>query len=289
MTNGWPFDRGMQRAMRIVRAIQRRRREPDAYCIVEERRAKLRLALNLHHDVHWTMYYFSRPLLRATRRAGEFLFAARSLEPEETFVDIGANFGLFTLQIARLQPQRRIVAVEPFPVIADSLERSIEANQFRHVSVLRTALAERVGEAELFVDQCNFGGHALRRRSSNNGEPVRVPMATFDAAIDSAGLTDGGSIGVVKIDVEGAESKVVAGMTGFLDQGHRPRIICEVRGPRPWRGAAGKPFDRTTAGQVISFLGGYGYRPYTLDPDGLPRPVEHERIRGLMDIALLPD
>jgi FkbM family methyltransferase len=77
-----------------------------------------------------------------------------SLANDDVIVDIGAGFGSFTVPIALLFPQCRIYAYEPYPVMADALERAIQMFGLINVKLMRSAfgIVPDRAEPELFLN-----------------------------------------------------------------------------------------------------------------------------------------
>jgi FkbM family methyltransferase len=128
-----------------------------------------------------------------------------------TFVDIGANVGLYSLFVAaRAGDRARILAIEPQPGILDRLRFNLAANPAANVKVLPIALADREGTADLVLDANDSGGTHLDKHMASrgpDGRVVPVPCKTLRGALAEAGVT---AVDALKIDVEGAEDLVLA-------------------------------------------------------------------------------
>jgi FkbM family methyltransferase len=136
---------------------------------------------------------------------------ARLLRPGDTFVDCGANIGLWSLVAAPLVgPDGNVIAFEPNPDTAMRL--SAHAGQSPVIEVHRAALSDRPGSLSLAL-----GNHHNVTRVSEHGE-ISVPAMTLDAALKRA--ANG-----IKIDVEGCELQVLMGAQEALS--HRPWIVVE--------------------------------------------------------------
>ena len=159
------------------------------------------------------------------------------------FVDIGANHGYFTLLAASLVgPSGRVVAFEPNPRVFAQLRTHVDLNHFDdRVRLEPCALADRheVG-APLFVSQVasNSGlssltpaAAALSSHDLSASATVPVTVETFDRWLAGSALL---VIDLVKIDVEGAEARVIAGMTDSLASGRIRALIVETA----WLGEA---------------------------------------------------
>jgi FkbM family methyltransferase len=158
------------------------------------------------------------------------------LGPGMTFVDVGANRGLFTLLGAYcVGPTGRVLAIEPNPNVVNPLRAHIAWNGFNGwVEVVQTALTDREGEADLTLPtdptetalaSLQPSPFALKHRLLDPERMVRVRTMTFDALIAGLG---GAAVDLVKIDAENAEDLVVGGMRETLKH-HPPRaVICET-------------------------------------------------------------
>jgi FkbM family methyltransferase len=148
----------------------------------------------------------------------------RSLREGDHVWDVGANIGYVALVAARIVGSSgRVVALEPDADCAAAIRTNAARNDLASIEVVEAAAAERSGAAELVVVRdrlwtrlASVGDHELGER--------RVTVRTV--ALDDL---DGPPPTVVKIDVEGAELDVVAGMTRLLRDA-RPLVICEMHG-----------------------------------------------------------
>ncbi|UAB78656.1 FkbM family methyltransferase [Erythrobacter sp. SCSIO 43205] len=131
---------------------------------------------------------------------------ARLVKKGMKAVDLGANLGYFTLIMAeRVGASGAVHAFEPNPHIAKLLRDTVEINSFaRRTVVHEIALSNANGEIDFFIDPSRPMNATVHPRPGH--EEVKVPTARFDEIAD---LED---CDFVKIDVEGAEEAVWAGM-----------------------------------------------------------------------------
>ena len=158
------------------------------------------------------------------------------------FVDVGAHVGLYTVAAA-LHGPGRVLAFEPNPSAREQLDENLALNQVESVLVVPKAVGDAAGTALLHVPATpdpSFSSLAGGRFAE--GEPIGVEVTTVDAEVEAAGLAPS----VVKIDVEGGELAVVAGMQRTLER-HRPVLLVEV--------------NETSARELARKLDGYsGFR-----------------------------
>jgi FkbM family methyltransferase len=154
---------------------------------------------------------------------------ANSLCAGQVFFDVGANVGFYTLLGSRLVRSRgRVVAFEPVPRNLAFLYRHVRLNRADNVTILPLACADALSN-ELFIAGEN---HALGRLEGSNRDPERassqspallVATISLDAAAEKLGLRPD----VIKIDVEGAELRVLEGAANILTQ-VRPVLLLSV-------------------------------------------------------------
>jgi FkbM family methyltransferase len=149
-----------------------------------------------------------------------------------TFVDIGANVGLYSLYVAsRGGPLARILAVEPQPGIVERLRFNVRANSGFNIVVLPMAVADRDGDVELVINERDNGGTHLRRNAAPGGPAVRVPCRPLAAMLKLAGIL---SINAMKIDIEGAEHLALAPFLREEPGPLLPRLVLIEDRPQDW-------------------------------------------------------
>lgn len=140
---------------------------------------------------------------------------AEALRDGDVFFDIGANIGLVCLPLARRFAGRGICvhAFEPEAGNARDLRENARLNDLTDVHVHEAALSDSDGTMSLYLDgEVGSGAHSLIAGHSAATQTVSVPVTTAAGFADRHGL----SPAVVKIDVEGAEMAVLAGMEPLL-------------------------------------------------------------------------
>lgn len=196
----------------------------------------VRLRLDLRESIQrdWYMGLYDRRELRLVRDL---------LSGGGDFVDVGAHVGMYTVAAAVALGERgRVLALEPNPAARRQLEENLRLNGCANVVVVPRAAARAPGRALLHVPETpDPSFSSLQAGRFAEGEPVAVETATLDDEVEAAGLAPV----LVKIDVEGAELDVLAGMGRTLER--RPRLLIEV-GPE-------------TAADAGRFLAERGYEP----------------------------
>ena len=162
-------------------------------------------------------------------RAVAALRLAGRLDQKCTFLDVGANIGCTTLYAARTEAFTDTIAIEPESNNARILRRNIAANDLDDVvRVFELAATDTPGQQTLHVHSHNRGKHSLNADAAEpDARTVSVPGITIDGLLAANGVAVTG-VGLVKIDVEGHEGAVLAGMPSLLRVGCP--VVIEVTG-----------------------------------------------------------
>ena len=158
-----------------------------------------------------------------------------------TLVDVGANEGQFLAAVRELVAPARVFAFEPLPQCQPMLQR--EVAQYPNGSVFQLVIDESRGRREFLRTADSKFSSALEPSrgvdTMYGGSDVRVierieaRSETLDDALQD--LSD--EIGLLKIDVQGMEARVLRGATGTLRKTNA--VLIEVNYQRHYEGAAG--------------------------------------------------
>lgn len=185
------------------------------------RRLGFDLDLDLRDNLQRVLYYTGRYEPSVTR------LLRRELRPGDVVVDVGAHIGVHALTAARRLRELgdgHVYAFEP-SASADTLERVARGHGLS-LTVVRCALGAQAGSLELKTSTGYDAADAGVLSQYGDGRGRRVPVQVFDVWATEAGLS---RLDIVKIDVEGAEPLVLAGMRASLER-LRPRaIIIELK------------------------------------------------------------
>ncbi len=146
---------------------------------------------------------------------------AGRLGPGDVYWDVGSHVGyMVAVASRRVGSTGRVIAFEPNPDNLQRLRRTVELNDLRNVTIWDVALSDQIGEAQFLLAGSSSMGSLLPNRYATRSVPVQT--STIDEELKTQPYPD-----LVKIDVEGNESRVLAGAAQlFLD--HRPDLIIEV-------------------------------------------------------------
>jgi FkbM family methyltransferase len=173
---------------------------------------------NVAMDI-WSQSHFEKHEL-------EFILSV--LQPGMTFVDIGANVGLFSVPGAKKVRDGRVFAFEPSSWTYERLVKNAELNKLTNVCAVHSALGDYRGEAVLQVnvrgkDGLNTLGRPTHEDCRVVAEEV-VPITTLDDFVRQNSVS---YINVMKIDTEGAELLVFRGAGDLLAKPNAPLVLYE--------------------------------------------------------------
>jgi FkbM family methyltransferase len=200
-----------------------------------------------------------------------------------TVVDVGANLGYYSLLASRLVgPSGQVVALEPNSENCRLLLSSLRLNGITNVQLLPVAADTATGWAYYSTHVGSNGG--LIQDSELLSHPgTVVPTFRLDDLVP-------GPVGFLKMDVEGAEGRVVQGATRLIAR-DRPIVTTELKD---------EMLRRVSGTTVADYLGTFeklGYTPSLLEKEtGAAKPYESVadlladwgETDELRDVLLLP-
>ena len=198
---------------------------------------------------------------------------------EGAFIDIGVNVGQTLCKLLASGERRRYIGFEPQIACCFYVDQFIRHNGIADAHVIPVALGEEPGVLELFADNddvdesASFDATGFRATMSATRK-VLVPVLRGDVAIAQLRLD---KIGILKIDVEGAELEVLRGLPDTLRL-WQPPVMFEVL-PN-FFGAEKKPIDAKLAAEhnqraeaIFDFFTTHGYSVHQVDKAGRWSPI----------------
>ncbi len=176
--------------------------------------------------------------------------------PGTIVIDVGANVGFFTRYFAQWTGSNgRVLAIEPERRNFDRLQAMIRSRRLNAVvEAVHAAAAEREGQVALTIDPYHPAGHYLSL--SSDGVPTRA-VAIDDLVRQHEDRT----VSLIKIDVQGAELRVLKGAASTL-RTYRPALLVELD-EKALRSQG------ASVEAVVEFLASYGYWGQLMSSEGL--------------------
>jgi len=146
---------------------------------------------------------------------GEITFFRSRFQPGMTFIDVGANVGLYSaLALSTPGFRGRVLAIEPHRESRIYLQKTIQSNAAAAASatIVGLAASDRAETLTLYQNPDNKGDNRLYPDGLLHGQET-IGADTLDNICREHGVA---SVGFIKIDVQGAEAKVVRGARGLL-------------------------------------------------------------------------
>jgi FkbM family methyltransferase len=171
-------------------------------------------------------------------------------QPDDCFIDVGANVGSYTL-LACASRRAFGHAFEPVPRTYQRLTENVRLNALEHrVQCHRVALGSSEGLATISADAGPMN-HVVEN-GGHSDKTIQISMRTLDSMVAPTAPT------LMKVDVEGFESQVLAGGLKALANPHLHSVIMELNG-------SGKRYGFDEA-NIMRRMIDFGFKPCSYDP-----------------------
>ncbi len=150
-----------------------------------------------------------------TRKEG--LISEIELNSDQVFVDVGANIGSYTLQIASKYPKNKIISIEAHPGEFNALKRNVlDVNDLKNVILVNVGVFSKKDELVLYEQGIWTASSSAFVKTEKS---TKIPCDTLDNIIQK--LENGQKMGngqefVIKMDIEGSEYDALLGATESL-------------------------------------------------------------------------
>jgi FkbM family methyltransferase len=169
------------------------------------------------------------------------------VKPGMVVVDVGANFGYYTLRLSRLVgPSGQVHAFEPSVRYRERLLDHLRQNGCSNVIVMDYGLSDQSAEHQLYGDNVSATMHWHDDAKSPTVNE-KIVLRTLDSYVQGAGIS---RLDFIKVDIDGHEPSFVAGASQTLSR-FRPLILMEFANLSLW--AAGS--NAESLGRQLTELG----------------------------------
>lgn len=199
-----------------------------------------------------------------------------SVKRGDVILDIGANFGYFSIMAAKLVGNEgKVYAFEPEPDNYQLLIKNIKLNGYTNIIPIQKAVSNRNGKLKLYLDKINWGG-------SSFSEDNILPQKEGFIEVETTNLDDffqnevkDSRVSFIKLDVEGAEGLVLEGADKIL-QNNDLKILMEFW-PYGLRNLGTDPY------KLLKNLHEYGLKIQLIDEKN--ETVKEEGIQKIIKIC----
>jgi len=151
-------------------------------------------------------------------------------------LDIGAHIGVFSIYSKIINPKSEIIAIEPEPENFELLKTNLKLNGCKNIKAIQAALiAGNEKTTNLYLSK-NTHNHSTNK-PLNQSTSITAPATNLELLMKEHKLS---KIGLLKMDIEGAEFEIVSGLR-TSDFGRIQNFVIEYH-PAP-HGVQGKPAD----------------------------------------------
>lgn len=189
-------------------------------------------------------------------------YLTRTVRPSDNCLDVGANFGYFSVLMARLARPGRVIGLEPDPAVARLARDNLRINGLDGPAEVRSCAATADGQPLRLFRRFGRSGNTSIIQSPPSFTDLmdEPPVEPFDAQgvrLDDLLPALDGRVDLIKIDVEGAEHAVLSGASATLADNPKLKLLME------W-----SPGQLTTAGSrpqaIADLLQPSGFQPYRI-------------------------
>ena len=147
------------------------------------------------------------------------------LKPGDTFLDVGANIGYFSVMASMIVgEQGTVVSFEPSARALAKMTSHACLNQCRNLIICSHAVGEITGRTQLnWATPSNIGGSTIHRGIASQGAIEQIAVRTLDDVCRDLTLKPK----LIKMDIEGFELFALKGAREILTA-CRPNVVCEL-------------------------------------------------------------
>ncbi len=147
------------------------------------------------------------------------------LNEGDTFIDIGANIGLYSLVAARkIGEKGKVIAFEPFPLNNTRLCKNVALNNLKNISIESKAVSDQNGSLLIQSNEKDGNQGMASAFLDNYSSQFEVPKIALDEYVEANNISQ---IDLIKIDIEGGEYLALKGMKTILSE-LKPTLLIEI-------------------------------------------------------------
>jgi FkbM family methyltransferase len=202
----------------------------------------------------------------------------RFFKPNSVFLDIGTNFGFYTMLAGSQNgPDGHVYSFEANPFLIDFIRKSAYVNGvIQRTTIVNKAVSDQEGIAKFGFSYTGIGGGSLAKGSAESADDqlIEVPLVPIDSVLPSDVVVE-----CAKLDVEGNEAATLRGMREVIARSPDIKLVLEFF-PSLLKGHG-------SSDDVLSILEGYGLQFWRIDPNGHLEDVTRDDLNSGGDSYLV--
>jgi FkbM family methyltransferase len=170
--------------------------------------------------------YFGRQISRGTfaTTEPEYKILSQLIRPGDWVVDIGANVGHYTKRFSELVGAHgRVIAFEPVPTTFALLSANAQLFAHPNVTLINAAVSDKLEVVGMSIPKFSTGLTNYYEAQLSSAADNALSVLTI--SLDQFCINQ--RVSLVKIDSEGHEAFVLAGMQRLIEK-HHPALIVET-------------------------------------------------------------
>lgn len=229
--------------------------KPKTICIKKIKKLGIRYFVFINEDIGFRMLFPGLHELNEIRILDNlFKLIINRKEKNIVFIDVGVNFGLFSIYFAKqLKNEGHVYAFEPEEKCINLIKKNSLLNNINNITIHECAVSDKIGFTQMsnVDDQTALGYVDNVKKEHDDSNKIKV------ITLDSIFVKEKKEIDIVKIDVEGHETSVINGFKSSLsDKRISPKVMMiELVDEHLARFGHNKV-------ELISFINSFGYEPY---------------------------
>lgn len=180
----------------------------------------------------------------------------RFFKPNSVFLDIGTNFGFYTMLAGSQNgPGGHVYSFEANPFLIDFIRKSAYVNGvIQRTTIVNKAVSDQEGTAKFGFSYTGIGGGSLAKGTAESADDqlIEVPLVPIDNVLPGDVIVE-----CAKLDVEGNEAATLRGMRDVIARSTNIKLVLEFF-PSLLKGHGGSD-------DVLSILEGYGLQFWRID------------------------
>jgi FkbM family methyltransferase len=150
----------------------------------------------------------------------------RFFKPNSVFLDIGTNFGFYTMLAgSQIGPNGHVYSFEANPFLIDFIRKSTYVNGIQQrTTVVNKAVSDRAGVAKFGFSYTGIGGGSLAKgtEEGSDNQLIDVPLVSIDSVLPGDIVVE-----CAKLDVEGNEAATLRGMRDVISRSPDIKLVLE--------------------------------------------------------------